>query len=187
MLYKLLSENKLKVILSAKDMTELNIKYDDLEVSCPTTRSILLGLLYQISSEVNFDSDLGTLLVELYPTKSGGCIVVFSIVAKAKTEVFTMNFFEFQDSLTLIDCCISVFDRYSNLIFKSKLYKYQEVFFLGISTLDGESSPATVLMNEYATMLPCSTLNCACADEHMQIILEQDAIDTIYSAVKGDI
>lgn len=185
MFYKQVSENKLKIILSPKDMEELNIAYSELEVTCPLTRSLVLGLLGQLDLPFCFNIQCHTLLVELYPTKPGGCVITYTAIAKTATQICPYQIFAFPDGYTLVNAVVSVFSRYSNLIYKSKLYSYHGKFYLGISTLDKDGSPVADLIGEYAQQLPSSSMLDAYMGEHMKAVLEEDALDTIYKLCKS--
>ena len=66
------NENKLKVILTPKDLEEFSLTTEELDYSRPETRLLLKCLLIRAKNEVGFDADGSRLLVQLYPSKHGG-------------------------------------------------------------------------------------------------------------------
>lgn len=180
MFYKQVSENKLKIILSPKDMEELNIAYSELEVTCPLTRSLVLGLLGELDLPFCFNIQCHTLLVELYPTKPGGCVITYTAIERPTTQICPYQIFVFPDGYTLINAVLAVFSRYSNLIYKSSLYSYHGRFYLGVSTLDKDGSPVSELLGEYAQQLTGSMMLDSYINEHMEMLLEEDALDKLY-------
>ncbi len=67
-----ISESKLKVMLSREDMEKHGISDSELNYDDPATRKKLLGVLDEIKAQSGFDTAADKLLIQLYPSRDGG-------------------------------------------------------------------------------------------------------------------
>ncbi len=73
----LISETKLKIMLTADDMENNGISDELLTYGEKDVRKIFEGILEQAKIKTGFDSSTGRLCVQVYPSKDGGCEVYF--------------------------------------------------------------------------------------------------------------
>ena len=71
--YIMINESKLKIMLEAKDLEEWDIRIDELDYSNPYAKIIFEEILDYAKSNLGFDSDGRKVLLQLYPSKDGGC------------------------------------------------------------------------------------------------------------------
>ncbi len=69
----LIDENKLKIMLSDTDMTDYSLDVDSLDYENTETRDIFWSILDRARAETGFDAQRGRVLIQLYPSRRGGC------------------------------------------------------------------------------------------------------------------
>lgn len=69
----LINENKLKIMLSDTDMKDYSLDCDRLDYGDLETKSILRSILDRAKCETGFDSGKGSIFIQLYPSREGGC------------------------------------------------------------------------------------------------------------------
>ena len=68
-----INESKLKVILSSDDLDEFSLNNDTLDYSNAETKKMFWDILSRAKKATGFSADGHRVLVQLYPSKSGGC------------------------------------------------------------------------------------------------------------------
>jgi len=68
-----IGEEKLKIILTHEDLLSFEMNEDDLDYANTETKRMLWNILHQAKSSVGFNADGHRVLVQLYPSKGGGC------------------------------------------------------------------------------------------------------------------
>lgn len=76
----LISNSKLKIMLSAEDMKKYNIKCDG---ECALRRGFA-PVLERAHDDCGFDIDSGRLLVQIFPSREGGCEMFITRVAQER-------------------------------------------------------------------------------------------------------
>ncbi len=76
------SPERLKIELDGTDMKDLNVTYDELDYNSDKTRQVMDELLTRIGAEHDFDTGSGRLLIEVFPSDNGGCIIYFTSVRR---------------------------------------------------------------------------------------------------------
>ncbi len=71
--YILIDSDKLKIILEQKDLDMFCITAEALDYSSPPAKKVFEELLGLAKSELGFDTAGKKLLLELYPSRDGGC------------------------------------------------------------------------------------------------------------------
>lgn len=85
-------KGKLKVILTPQDMASLNLTYDQMDYNDRKTRLLLSKLLETARQKGRFlYPDNSRLLIELFPTLEGGCVLLFTILAAGGQEPSAAN------------------------------------------------------------------------------------------------
>ncbi|MBO5842257.1 MAG: adaptor protein MecA [Clostridia bacterium] len=73
-----ISDTKLKIMLTASDMTHYDLHTDHISVADQHVRHVLRRLLADAKAQTGFDCDLGRLYVQMYPCVDGGCELFIS-------------------------------------------------------------------------------------------------------------
>ena len=69
----MISDNKLKVMLCESDLKHFDIKAEQLDYSNTETKRMFWDILNKAKHQTGFDTDGQRVLVQLYPSKEGGC------------------------------------------------------------------------------------------------------------------
>ncbi len=69
----MISDNKLKVMLCEEDLKGFQLKADQLDYSNTDTKRMFWDVLSKAKHQTGFDTDGQRVLVQLYPSKGGGC------------------------------------------------------------------------------------------------------------------
>lgn len=69
----LISETKIKVILTSEDLREFELDADELDYSNTDTKRMFWDVLSRAKHSTGFDTDGQKVLVQLYPSRCGGC------------------------------------------------------------------------------------------------------------------
>ena len=69
----LISESKLKVMLTAEDLDSFSLAAEHLDYSNTETKRMFWDVLGRAKQSVGFDTDGHRVLVQLYPSRDGGC------------------------------------------------------------------------------------------------------------------
>lgn len=71
--YILINERKLKVMLESEDLDELSLSADQLDYSNPEAKRLFGDILGYAKDEFGFNTEGYRILLQLYPSKVGGC------------------------------------------------------------------------------------------------------------------
>ena len=71
--FTLINESKLKIFLSEGDLDEFELSADMLDYSTTETKRMFWDVLSRAKKSTGFDTDGYRVLVQLYPSKDGGC------------------------------------------------------------------------------------------------------------------
>lgn len=69
----MISESKLKIMLSAEDLQAFELAPEDLDYGNTETKRMFWDILGRAKHSVGFDTDGQRVLVQLYPSRAGGC------------------------------------------------------------------------------------------------------------------
>lgn len=69
----LINENKIKVMLTEQDLKDFEIDAEDLDYSNTDTKRMFWDILSRAKHSTGFDTDGQKVLVQLYPSRHGGC------------------------------------------------------------------------------------------------------------------
>ena len=69
----LINDNKIKVMLTEDDLREFEIETEDLDYSNTDTKRMFWDVLSKAKKLTGFDTDGQRVLVQLYPSRHGGC------------------------------------------------------------------------------------------------------------------
>ncbi len=69
----LINENKIKVMLTNEDLSDFELRADELDYSNTETKRMFWDVLSRAKHKTGFDTDGQRVLVQLYPSRKGGC------------------------------------------------------------------------------------------------------------------
>ena len=81
-----ISENKLKVMLTADDMRHYNLDCDTIDSGNAPARRAFRSILEDARAQTGFDTGKEKIFVQLYPGKSGGCEMFVTKLGATKAE-----------------------------------------------------------------------------------------------------
>jgi negative regulator of genetic competence, sporulation and motility len=82
----MISDCKLKVMLGEEDLKQFEIKADQLDYSSTETTRMFWDILNRAKHETGFDTDGQRVLVQLYPSKQGGCEMLVTKIGLLYSE-----------------------------------------------------------------------------------------------------
>ena len=82
----LISESKLKVMLTADDMRRYNLDCDTMDSDAAPSRRAFWNILDEARAQTGFDPGGEKVFVQLYPGKSGGCEMFVTKIGGQKNE-----------------------------------------------------------------------------------------------------
>ncbi|HHW45722.1 MAG TPA: adaptor protein MecA [Clostridiales bacterium] len=183
---------RLRVTLSAKELLDYQLTFDDLDYNCPETRKIL-GLLIQAAAEqTNFNIDQGKLLIEVFPGQAGGCTIYFTKIGtpckkqrrlkiKKSTPSVVPYIFEFASSGDMLSAVEQLYMRNEFRDLKSKLYLLDGKYRLIIYPDTDENF--TVVLGEFAEAVYRKNIATAYTTEYGKLLAGDNAIKKIGKAL----
>ena len=89
--YILINESKLKIICEEKDLELYGVSTDSLEYGDASSRSFLDSLLEEAKSKFGFESAKYRILIQIFPSKDGGCEIFISKLGLLKKSSDEQN------------------------------------------------------------------------------------------------
>ncbi len=83
----LISESKLKVMLSAQDMRRYDITCDTIDSTSVSSRRAFWNILDEAKAQTGFDPAGGKIFVQMYPSKNGGCELFITRLAGERNSI----------------------------------------------------------------------------------------------------
>ncbi len=190
MIFKMITKDKLKVVLSPIDMDRLAISYSALDYHDDLTRQVLLQLLSTAKEKTGFDPCDTRLFIEVYPYDEGGCVIYFTTLDTETDSPLAPAYgpvvFMFDDVDILIQASIKLFCQYCHRIYKSSLYLIGGEYRLIIYPLDQDDNRTIAFLCEYGQKVGEGPVAAAFVEEHGQVILKERAIDTLSYYLAGE-
>lgn len=179
-----IENNRIIVDLSLKDMTELDITFEDMDYSNIETRRVIHIILDKARDTLHKDIDpTSRLIVEAIPKLSGGCLLFFTIMDSASTQRLLqikkesrLLTYEFESIDNLFDLA-SVLN--GNFPFDSQLYSDGKKYRLIIQPSIGFSD-IKQLISEYGALISKKELSVAHIKEHWKVLIRDSAIEKLY-------
>lgn len=94
----LINDEKLKIILSKKDLAEFDIQADTLDYSTTETKRMFWDIIGRAKKNVGFNCDGMRVLVQLYVSRDGGCEMFVSRLCAPSSE------YDSVDTTTKLHC-----------------------------------------------------------------------------------
>lgn len=114
----LVTSGRLKIVMSSRDMQDYAITCDGFGDENGNTKQILRSILAKAKDEVGFDAVGNRVMVQMYPSKDGGCemYVTKSTAAPLPVPLHSSmrtvpNVFRFGEMQTMLCACRKLTDR----------------------------------------------------------------------------
>lgn len=183
---------RLRVTLSAKELLDYQLTFDDLDYNCPETRKVLGLLIQAAAEETNFKIDPGRLLIEVFPGLAGGCTIYFTklevstkkhrrLKIKKSSRSAVPYIFEFASSGDMLSAVEQLYIRNEFRELKSKLYLLDDKYRLMIYPNTDENF--TVVLGEFAQAVYRKSSVTAYTSEYGKLITGDNAIKKIGKAL----
>ncbi len=178
-----IENNQIIVDLSSKDMTELDITFEDMDYSNIETRRVIHIILDKARDALHKDIDpTSRLIVEAIPKLSGGCLLFFTIMDPASTQKLLQIkkenrelTYEFEN----IDCLFDLANALNNKIpFSSQLYSLDKKYRLVVQPTFGFSE-VKQLLSQYSFAVGENELFAAHTKEHWKLLIPDSAIQRL--------
>lgn len=181
MKFEKLNNNKIRIVLSLKDMTSNNISTDTVFSGNSISEKFLQDILYKAEEEINFKTNDSKLLVEILRGFEGG--LIFNITKfKEYSDIYVclnlmFEFTSFEDFLCLCTYLKNMnffdFEKYGS---QFSLALYNNTYYLSIS--DYCQLPLNLLnaLNEFGNPIDSSANLDGVINEYGKILFEKNAI-----------
>lgn len=184
-----LDHQTIKIILSANDMKEYNISYDEMDYNNPTTRKVIIQLLQQVRTQTSIDFSHNKLFIEAFPAQEGGCVLYLNLLgAPAKSTNHKGGFhtpliFLIDNLEELRRLCNKLYHSYNHLILKSSLYETDESYILMIYSYYKLDARLIAIIREYGSFLGKGELKSQLIGEHATQIVKDKAVEMIHQYI----
>ena len=84
----LIGEDKIKVMLTEEDLEEFDLAADELDYANTETKRMFWDVLSRAKAHTGFDTDGQKVLVQLYPSKEGGCEIFVTKIGSIYKEAY---------------------------------------------------------------------------------------------------
>lgn len=181
---EVLDHKTVKVFLSAADMQNFSLTYEQMDYHDPATRKAISQILHQLRGETDLNIDSCKLLVEAFPQEEGGCILYINLILpqaeKSERNSFdTPLIFRLETIDSVAGVSKRLVSKYSHLLIHSSLYILEGNYFLLLYTYCRREHTIISVLEEYGTLFGKGAILSAFVQEHGQQILEKDAIEVI--------
>ncbi|MEG2038689.1 MAG: adaptor protein MecA, partial [Oscillospiraceae bacterium] len=189
----MINSQKIKVILDKQDMEKMNITVESLDYLTAQARKTILRILADAKQKTGFEPIGTKLYIETFPEETGGCILLLSSRPEEKKlpEATKMSpagpvLFGFEDLEILITASCKLFRRYCHRVYKSSLYRLENIYVLMVYPLDKVDRLTVSFLCEFGEKLGEGVVAAAVVEEHGTAILKENAIDTISEYLDRD-
>jgi negative regulator of genetic competence, sporulation and motility len=184
--YLLINERKLKITLSAEDLSAYGVSACELDYSGKASRGVIESLLARASEELGFDSSGHRLLLQLFPLRDGSCELFVSLLDRDTVSAVSERedlprAFSFDSSAHLIAACRRLIGLEA-LTESSAWVDGNDRWFLllSLSPKMGDPSERLGFMSEYGdSELPSSAR--LYLDEHATAVCPENAVQLLGS------
>lgn len=180
--------NKIVVELTAQDMAELDITYEELDYGNIETRRVIWTILDRVRTALHRDIDPSEkMLIESVPTQDGGCVLFFT-VPRGIPDVGVrqpLHICKQQPHLLcVVDAPETLFRLARHLrqavrpLPESSLYLWEKRYVLLLQNC-ACTQICRMIVSEYGTVCADNTLALAVLREHGKLLAERDAIEKL--------
>lgn len=82
----LISEERLKVVLTDRDLDSYGIRLEDIDYDNTKTRRVFWTILDKAKTETGFDAAISRIFIQIYPDTHGGCEMYVSRIGERENE-----------------------------------------------------------------------------------------------------
>lgn len=178
------AENRIVVELSAQDMQELDITYDDMDYSAIETRRVIWTVLDAAGKVLGRELDPSRkMIIEAMPLGSGGCVLCFTMLETAVRAKRPMLIKQAANLICDFDSLDGLYNAVRNCAadaeyMHSSLYESNGKYRLIINT-PFDMKQLERHFCEFAACRKCENLEADFTREHWNLIAESDAIGTL--------
>ncbi len=165
------ADNSFMVELTATELQQFQLTYNQLNLRNTKTKCLLHSLVYGAGKMVGFHPQQGKLLIEVYPAPKQGCTIYFTNLQPLgkRYRKATPYIFQFNTCEDLLQGAACFGENHP----KSEAYRYHDHYLLIL-----HSTPAHGL-KEFAKILPCSKPFLAHIREHGQLLCKPNAVERL--------
>lgn len=183
---EILNKHIIKITLSFKDMKNYNLTYEKINYNDKKTRQLIVNLLYKIKKTTKIDISKSQMFIEAFPAEENGCILYLNIInQKTINNINSSNinrplivkFKQIQDFKNM--CKTLTKKNYLNKILKNTLLQINNYAILIIYSCNEQLTKILPIFFEYGTIIGYGELNKKIIEEHCQLIIKNNAIETI--------
>lgn len=157
-----ISDEKILVALSDKDMDELGITYDEMDYSNIETRRVIWTILDEAKHSLGKPLDTeGKILIEVTPSDDGGCIMCFTAMPTAdyksrkklvmKKEIEPL-LFKALDEDAFLDT-LKILDTQNDLYKSFHIYLYRKNIYFVIYPEISKADKITYILSDFGDVL----------------------------------
>ncbi len=177
---------RLEFRLDSRDLSELNISFEELDYSNVETRRVVWTLIDIARKSLHADFDLtGRMLVEVFPEKSGGCKLCITVLPKAEYNIsvsakpiFVEHIFEFSAD-DLIDLTTQI-KKLPVRCDDGELFSNGEKYRLIVPLSEGQRNLKT-LMYEYGIFRGSDEVALSHTREYWKPVISENALKSLVS------
>lgn len=183
---EILNKHIIKITLSFKDMKNYNLTYEKINYNDQKTRQLIVNLLYKIKKTTKVDISKSQMFIEAFPTEENGCILYLNIINQKTinntsspniNRPIIVKFKQIQDFKKM---CKTIANRnYINKIPKNTLLQINNSPILIIYSYSKQLTKILPIFLEYGNIVGYGKLNEKIIEEHCQLIIKNNAIETI--------
>ena len=177
------AENRIVVELSAQDMIELDITYEDMDYSAIETRRVIWTLLDAAGKYLGRELDPSRrMIIEAVPKSEGGCVLNFTLLETARRINTQKQFLKKQSGCILceFDNLDFLYRAAENCVFsgESSLYESEGKYRLFLKSTD-DIRNISRRFSEFGTVTECDGLACEYTKEHWNLLAHKNAVNLL--------
>ena len=184
---KLLSENKLRIVLTNEDMAEMEITYEDMNYNSTHTRRVVWEILDKAKRQTGFDAASDQISIQVHEKENNGCLILVTktgdqhpAYVKSYKKLYTSAkkkrlIYMFENLDNLHEACRQlILIGYSG---KSDIFADSEKYYLYI---ENNREQCLDMISEYGFLINNPFFSFSLG-EHAKKILSSDAVQTFAS------
>ncbi len=129
---ELYDQHSVKIVLTAADLSKLNLTYETINAQQPQTRYALILLLRAAKQQTGLDLLGKSLMAEAFPYADGGCILYIS---ENKSSSLAKQYpseyiFKLPSLFYAVQLCRTLEQNLGHILLKSALYDLNHIYYL---------------------------------------------------------
>lgn len=189
---KLISKEKLLVLLSPVDLQKFELSFNSLDYESYKTRTVLNMLLKKAKEETGFEISQGKLIIEVFNQLDGSVQIIFTTVKTAENKRYMIKKFfsrpliyEFENSESVFLAAehINKLPNLGNL--NSWLYLFKDKYRIAIKPSVKSYQLIKTTLLEYGRLVGEGDLSLAYTAEHGRLLSGKNALRTVTNRGKN--